>query len=196
MAYFFPFFVQTESNSQKYISKGGSKDTHTHTHTHLVSAMLVAITIFLTPGGGLLNTWEERGRQMRSDFSDTDKKWIQEEDEQTPRLTHSQRDRRGGGRRMLTCVWFTVGMRECRGMITNRSETQQDTKERVLLANGANIDTCGRVRLKITTNNLVNIENKCYQHYLWCGNKYASFSHVYDVIHQSNLSRQSTSDWI
>lgn len=32
------------------------KHEHTHTQAHLVSAMLVAITILRTPGGGFLNT--------------------------------------------------------------------------------------------------------------------------------------------
>lgn len=36
---------------------------------YLVSAILVAITIFLTPGGGLLNTWEEWETEMNLDFS-------------------------------------------------------------------------------------------------------------------------------
>lgn len=45
---------------------------------------------------------------------------------QTESESDAHREKREN-RRMLTCVWLTVGMRECKGMITNWSETQQDT---------------------------------------------------------------------
>lgn len=77
---------------------------------YLVSAILVAITIFLTPGGGLLNTWEEWETKMKLDFSYWKRKKM---------VT----------REKLTCVWLTVGMRECKGMMTNRSGKTEEQKQ-------------------------------------------------------------------
>lgn len=77
---------------------------------YLVSAILVAITIFLTPGGGLLNTWEEWETEMNLDFSYWKRKKM---------VT----------REKLTCVWLTVGMRECKGMMTNRSGKTEEQKQ-------------------------------------------------------------------
>lgn len=45
----------------------------THALTNLVSAILVAITIFRTPGGGLLKTWEELERKIEQDICDIER---------------------------------------------------------------------------------------------------------------------------
>ena len=127
--------------------------THTHTHTHLVSAMLVAITIFLTPGGGLLNTWEKRRRRSIEVFERrTDRQREREEngwnDKQitgdavriaegntdwreiywkiiNDREKERERDGEEESERNPTWVWLTVGIREWRGIITNRSESKK-----------------------------------------------------------------------
>ena len=124
------FIILLESNNQQHIfkmeqnCKGWTTQTGTHKYKYLVSAILVAITIFLTPGGGLLNTWDEWEGKIRLVFFDIGKGIKTHTD--TARETDKERKRR-----TLTCVWLTVGMRECKGMITNRSETQQHTKEKL-----------------------------------------------------------------
>lgn len=62
------FFTRKKITSKNCFSKGHEstrtgqpEQIHTDTQPYLVSAIFVAITIFLTPGGGLLKTWV-RGR--------------------------------------------------------------------------------------------------------------------------------------
>lgn len=51
-------YTQTQMTESEF-QKEGLDNSNKHIKAYLVSAILVAITIFLTPAGGLLNTWEE-----------------------------------------------------------------------------------------------------------------------------------------
>lgn len=124
------FLTRKKKTSKNSFSKGHEstktgqpEQIHTDTQPYLVSAIFVAITIFLTPGGGLLKTWVRGGDEIRYLIL---KKGI--------KTGSGNREKNS---RALTCVWLTVGMRECKGMMTNRSKIQQDkeTERRIIFVN-------------------------------------------------------------
>lgn len=99
---------------------------------------------------------------MRLDF------WYWKGNKDTVRETHKEKNRR-----VLTCVWLTVGMRECKGMITNRSETQQDKKrktqtKRFLPTQDTTASAWGCTSMSQNmTLSIINIQNATiYQHWL------------------------------